>query len=576
MNAVRTRRGPMFVAAVAAFVIALNVGAVAAFHAAFPGVSLLPATAAGPPPKAKPAPVVPVAARTGALPAQAAVASVIAVNPRALAGWKAATSTTTVAGAPFDYACGTPDGPAPVVATSRGWVASTGPLPRHISGTVSVTVRAYGAGQGAVAFAQQKATVNDCVSAFQASRSGIGVDAMAIRSSSASTLMWRRGDVTVLLSTSSAGRPGNLATLAPVAAEFDTRLVAALTGVCADVTSTREDATRSPYANRAGFTGLTVPRTVTLDAGALAATSEPSTSAPVVPIPAPRKDVPYIGDLPERPASPVTPSALPKKVARPSLPDVPVPGPTATTVREAVEDATGPGCGWVFAGQGAPSFNAAQATAALAAATKTAQANLAAGHAKWVAAKGTYYVEYAQYLKDVDAFTAYAAQVEKVRAVWAKVRAERAEYQRALDRYTDAVRARERFLADQQRAQEEYAAALTACATTTGLSPAGMQVKTIGYVAEPVPPTPSPTPSPSPTVSPQPTPSPKPSPSVSPKPSVTPSPSPSPSATPQRVCPPPRPAILDEVPPEVPVKPVPPVSSGAGVASPAPSAAVTP
>lgn len=497
-----------FVAAVLVFVVAINVGAVSALHALFPGVSLRMSAQKATPKPSVTASAAPVAARTGALPAQQVVQAVMGPAVKTAAGWRAAGVTSQVTALSSELSCDLAGGgPAPVVARSRGWV-----LP---SGTVQATARAYSAGGGAVAFAQHKADVNDCGSAWQASRAGIGADAMAVWTGSYATLMWRRGDVVVSVATSTKGRPGDLSSVMGVAKALDARLAAALASTCVDVTSALADGARSPYVNRAGFTGLVRAHREVLDEAQVPAEAlSAPVAAPQVRIPAPTKSVPDVGDLPQRPEPPVSPSALPTPVPSPKVPSAPAKAPTSGTYPEQVADPDGPGCGWAFTGQVAPTFDAAAAQAAMVKAQVATQDRLVKGRVKWEKERRAYYVAYEKYLTQVDAFSEYAAQVEKVRAAWAKIDAARERYRDAVRAYEKALADREDFIARQEAAQEAFDDAVAECAK----------------------------------------PKPKPSPSPTPTPSV----SPTPSASPTPVCPPKRPAILDQEAPPEPTKPTPP------------------
>jgi hypothetical protein len=546
----RARR-PLVLLGVSA--VLANAGLVLGLHAAFPGLSLFPSSGEPAAQEQVADPVVrEVAQRGGPLPAESVLASVFASEPGALpgAGWQAASDPGGALGTPFDFACGAPMGAAPALVETRGWSQVNGPLPGNLNAAVTVSLRGYGAGAGAAAFEALEQSLRDCAGASRGGWSGLGVEAMTARSGQTAALVWREGDVLGQVTYQAAGAPGDLSAVAALAAEYDRRLVSSLTGTCVTVTSTLADASRSPYIDRAAYTGYAVPHEVRLDPEFQASTTAAATpalapdmvSVPEVPIPSPERVLPSVGVLPKKPADPVEPAALPVKVDRPVAPVPPVEAPTSKDVPELVADPQGPGCGWKFTGQVAPPFDASAAKTALAADMARGQQELQADWQTWLAQRRDYFAAYAAYQQQADAFTAYAAEVDVVRTAWAAVDARRATYAAAVKRYEDAAAAREKFLADQRTAQAEFDAAVTACAVAS---------------SAPVTPSPSDTPSATPTTSAAPTGAP----SLSPSPEATSSAAPT---TPAPVCPAPRPAVLDQQAPPVPQAPAPLVEAPAG------------
>jgi hypothetical protein len=538
---------------IAVSVVVLNVGVVAGLHALFPNLSFFPqeeTVAAAP----APAPAKTVAQRSGPLPAETVLGQVFASDPALLPGdgWRAASDQGGALGTPFDYPCGTPEGAAPVAVESRGWAQTTGPLPSDLRAAVTVSMRAYGAGGGAAAFAALEDSITGCSGASQSARSGLGVEAMAARNAVTAALVWREGDVLGVVTYQAAGNPGDLAAVTALAGEFDGRLTAALSGVCVAVDSTLADAGRSPYINRAAFTGRTVPYTVTLDqsfadaatARQAATTAQSGVVAPAVAVPAPVITLPTIGTLPTRPTGEgVTPDALPTKVDKPTAPTAPVAAATTKDIPRVVADPDGPGCGWAFTGQVAPAFDATAADTALKAAEKSTQSQLQTAWVTWLQQRDAYYVAYAAFQQQADAYIAYAQQVSDARVAWAKIDAARKTYDQQMKTYNDAVAARDKFLADQQTAQTAFDAAVASCQTSTA-SP-----------SETASPTGSPTSTPRrPTTPPSATPTGAPSTSAAPTTSAEP--------TPTQVCPPVRPLILDQQAPSVPTKPTAPAAPG--------------
>lgn len=553
-----TRRG-LTMPLVAVCVVLVNLGVLGGLHALFPDLSLFPrAETAAAAPEQKPSPAV--ALRTGPLPAEQVLAAVFASDPATLpgSGWQAGSDPGGAPGLPFDFACGTPDGPSAVVVESRGWAQVSGPLPTDLQAAITVSVRAYGAGGGGLAMESLRTTLGDCDAVTSGARSGLGVEAISARSGQTAALVWRRGDVIGALTYQVGGRSGDLLAVSALAAEYDTRLAAALTGACVSMDSTAADATRSPYLSRAAFTGRTVPVPVALDQVAAAAaearaaattlstpatptvTAAPATPAvttppssfsmptvtphPVVPVTIPAPDLPLpaeVKPLPARPAGVTDPVVVPTKVDRPKPPTAPTAAPASIDVPSRVADPDGPGCGWAFTGQAAPAFDAVKAAADLVHAKTAAQVQLQADWVQWLTARDAYYVAYADYATKAEVYLAYSKVIEAIRTAWTGVTDARTAYDAAMRTYQSAVAARDAFLAEQSAARAAYDAAVQACSSPT--------------------PTPTPTPSPTPT----------PTPTAAPTPTPTPGPS----------CPPVRPAILDQQAPPVPVQPTPPATA---------------
>lgn len=542
----RSDRSGFTVALIIVAVLAINSGVLLAIKAAFPNLAIFPqgkAAAAAPP--APPAPAK-IAALSGKVPAEVALDAVFARGPGSLpaaGGWRPSTAPPGASGTPFDYPCGIPGGPAPVVSKVRGFVQASGPHPGDVKASVSVSMRAYAAGQGGAALDALKENIRKCRGASAYSRSGVGVQALLATNAQTSNLIWRRGDVLGLVSFQTGGRAGNIGTVNPVVGEYDTRLIQALAGVCVETDSEVRDAARSPYVNPAAFTGLTLARPVGMPTPVDGKLPDGSVAPQVpalvpLPFPQPALDTPRVPELPRRPADPVTPAQAPEPRQRPEPPTVPSPAPTATQVPERVQDKTGPGCGWAFTGQIPPKFDQAKATAELKAAESKAQVALFAGKIAYINAQNGYQTQYGAYKQQVEEFSAYAAEVQRTRDSWLKIQQERDTYYWRLEQYNDAVRDRERFLQNQKEAQLRYEAAIEACRVEA---------------AKPKP-KPSPTASPTPVV----IASPKPGEPVPPSPAPTASPEATASPTPTIVCPPNRPRILDQAPPEVPAPPVPP------------------
>lgn len=490
--------------ATGAVVAALTVGAIAAT-----GVSLAPRGPAEAAPAPSATPTVERASLAGT-PAQAAITAVLGSRPEPT--WSPAGTVTWTAASPFDEECGRPGDVDAALAGARAFTVGRD--------QVLVSVWAYSAGQGATALAGWSTGLGTCASSGRVGRvrvdgpGGTGVVAWmrpAAGTTGAAMLLWRRGDVLAAVSVPSA-KPDKLAQRAAV---VDVALMKALAGRCADTSSTRADAARSPWTARDQFTGLTQPLTVTVDPSPTPAAQPGADPVPDAWTPSPLPSV----SLPERPADPVWPADLPAPVASPAVPRRPTPAPVTTSVPSRVDDTVGPGCGWAFTGQVKPPYDAATEDALTAARAAQAEADLAALQAQWQSDMVAFWRDVPLYEQQAALFSDYADSVRSVATAWDAITRQRQRYATEVDAYNAAVAARDEFLAQQAAARAQYEAEVARCDST---------------------PTPLPTPS------------------VTPTPGDTGVPVPTPAPTTVDGCPPVVPPILYESPPEVPPLPTPP------------------
>jgi hypothetical protein len=473
------------------------------------GVSLAPRSAAEmapASPSASPVPTVVVADT----PAQQAIAATLAESPSA--GWTAATELSWTGGTPFDTACGRPDTDAALAGTRIYGVGKR---------QVVVTVLAYSAGAGAVAFQQWSDALGSCASTYRysvpAPTAGAVLATITAQAGrpAASAMFWRRGDVVVMVAT-----PGTSSTgLASQAARIDGRLVGALAGRCASITSGTADAVRSPWIDGITFTGLTVQVPVSITPSPL------PTDQVVSPVPLTWSAAPLpSASIPTRPADPVWPQDLPTPVASPSRPVAPSPAASVTAVPSRTDDPTGPGCGWAFAGMDHPPYDAGAEAAAAQALQAQAVGALSAGQQLYQNNVLQFWQLVPQYQQEAAAWTAYVNAVRTVASAWDSISTQRADYADAVAAYDAAAQARSDFLNQQSAAQAQYDADLSRCALLRA----------------------SPTPTPTGTATPTPTTTDTATPTVSPSPTVVPG------------CPPAKPPILTQKPPTVPPVPTPP------------------
>lgn len=498
----------------------LNLGVVIGLHSV--GISVfrssdattLPTVASG---------VVPVADTSALTPARRAIVQILNDGPGP--SWAPSGPVTWAAGTAFDFACPANPAAAPVISGARLFTGN--------GQSVTVTARAYAAGQGAVAFAGLFAAWHNC---DQESK-GVGVIAAAAPGVDAltgwvsgttaggpsSTLMWRRGDVVLTVSHTDTS-PNSLASSAY---QLDAVADTAIAGICADVSSTLADAARSPWVTQIGYTGLQVAVPV-----AVTAPTDPAPPPGVTPVPDNAVvSAPPILTLPSQPTGTLLPSALPSPIAVPLIPLRPSPAPSETSALATEQDPVGPGCGWSFTGQAVPQFDAVAAAATLVTAQQRAVASLQAQQSQWQQQTVAFWQQYAAYSTTLAAFTNYVDQVNVIAAAWTTIATNRTQYAAAVVAYNLAVAAQTAFLTQQGQAEAAYNTEVNVCA---GSAPPVSASPTALPTAS--------TTSPTPTASPTPT-------GASPTPTAT------PTLTPG--CPPVRPPILDQPVPSVPPQPSP-------------------
>ncbi|QWC84546.1 hypothetical protein KLP28_13360 [Nocardioidaceae bacterium] len=401
----------------------------------------------------------------GSTPAEEVVRQAAAFTPRALARkpWRETSSSTGVSDIGLAFGCSPPDKPTAMVGRSRSWVASTGPLPTDVAGTVSVSVRAYGAGGGGLALAQLSGAVSSCASTYETSAPEVGVESFGFASSDLSTLVWRRGDVLVSMAFQQSGGPGSLDAVTPWANAYDKRLRALLATTCAAQRAPVNASVRSPHLEPGRYEGRRDFHVVRLDVPAGWETAEEMTTAPTIPIPGPDLGLPEQPYRPYPPAAPIFPASLPSEVVRPALPTAPEPAPEQAKAGEPVPDPVGPGCGWDFTGQAAPRFDAERAERIYLERRAEVQRSLRQQWRTWQEEQADYWEAYDAYESQAPAYLAYVEDASAVAAAWAEIQAERDAYASALAAREAAIEARKQFFIDQRRAQRRYDAAVVEC-----------------------------------------------------------------------------------------------------------------
>ena len=229
--------------------LGLNLTVAFLVHSAFPALRFTPGADEPPAASATRPSVADVAQRTGKTPAEVVISLVLATPPALPAGAQPVSALQGVPSSAVDLVCGTRTGPGPVTAAGRGWAVGNGSQVTNLQAGYTVTMSAYGAGQGAVAFNALAGQVNDhCAnrsgSAYLVGSTGAGVDAATARvnrsGNGTTAFFWRRGDVVAMVAATGPSVPMKMVK------EYDARLAAALAGVCVTNDSAAADAARSP------------------------------------------------------------------------------------------------------------------------------------------------------------------------------------------------------------------------------------------------------------------------------------------------------------------------------------------
>ncbi|MGK3708762.1 hypothetical protein [Arthrobacter sp. IK3] len=476
-------------------------------------------------------------------PATIALTGLLQNPPR---GWKANGDLQSAVVAPLPYSC-----PVQNSAASTS-LARAFTIDGH---RVRVTVQAYTAGLGAEALAQMHAGAQRCAGTegavaqspiYGADKPGpdAAVASVSHGGQRSAVASFRSGDVIAFVS----GQ--NSQVLVDAAVQLKGPLDTALQGVCADISSTPKDASRSPF-SLAGYSQFTRPVTVRIpDVGLPSTDPSPSASpsapaspqstqpseepaAPSYPVPAP-----VIADAPAEPMAepdfPVWP-LMPEALPFPEAPKAPASeAPTARSFPVPADDKAGPGCGWSFTGQKAPGFDADAALASEKQQSEQALKDLKADAKTWQGDVLAYWKSYDAYKKDAEKYKKYAAEVAETNRAWSAIVDKWDKYYELKAEYDEYVAERDAFLERRDAARAEYDEQVKAC-----LRPLPPEAGT-PLVPEPGTDTPAPDPSPS----------------ASPSPSATQLPAQERRLQSRPGCPAEKPEILSEAVPLVPKEPL--------------------
>ena len=432
-----------------------------------------------------------------------AAATVSATMATEVPGFTGAAATNLGSGVAAAYPCDVSSPTQPVISQYRSY--NTG------ASVVTATASVYPTGAGPWTMETLAAQLTDCADRrSEVNRAddidGLGVRAITADLPSGALFLVRRGDVILRIT-------GPRQEAEAVVTALDATLASNL-GACADPVGAVGDERRNPWLTDVPYQGLLADLTVNVDP---LGPPIPTMGVTAVALDTPVPDLPTV-EVPDRPTDPVWPAELPAQVVKPTAPTSPGPEPVSTVIKVPEIDSVGPVCGWGYTLTAAPDVNATEIAERKSTLALAARTNLLARQQAWRPAVLTFYQEWATYQTAVSTYQRYATQVSAISAAWSAITDQRAAYRAALASYERAIVQRDEFLAAQTAARTAYDAEVAACLI----------------------PLPPPTPTPTPT------------------PGVTPEPTPTPTPTPVRVCPPVRPAILDQLPPIVPVKPTPP------------------
>ena len=385
------------------FVLLIAVNGAAAAGLQRLGVDLLPRTAAAPSvpqsTAAKPA------AAPASLPPAAAVLAVLDEPLASLRGL-ASSDVGAASGWPTDRSCG-PVTVAAALARSVGVAGSpdTG-RPEGGSGAI-VTVRVFGAGGGGAVMDELQSRARNCRSAGWSPARGPGTQAAVLQLGSASTLVWRRGDVVASASVYGPAAPA----AAAVAVELDQRLEPVLSGRCLDQDSVPADALRSPYVAGPEFAGRLVEQVVRADARDLE--PPPPLTDPTAASDPAEPELFSVPDPLPSPPLPLPPVDLPSTPALPELPVEPSANATERAVPVRTPDPDGPGCGWAFLGQRAPVFDAAAASTRQQQLVAQAHADFRIEYLDYLERRSSYQGLYVEYARMANSYARWVTLVQQ-------------------------------------------------------------------------------------------------------------------------------------------------------------------
>lgn len=380
--------------------------------------------------------------------------------------WKSNSVLSHSAGLPYPFNCVQP---AATLTGSKGYDGSV---------DSQVTYAAYPAGIGAVAFDNLVNKVNNC----KANRTSVWLEKKKLGAEAYSAdvswgrnhtevTFWRRGDIITFVATDTKANSTKLAR------KVDDFLLSAMGDACLDKESLVRDAKRNAFFSGDKFKGLSrIEKLTTPKVDKPTLTEDQSASGvKVTAIPAVDKKVKKVDietaetlvqpdprlNLPESSYS-LWPK-LPEEAAFPRMPDVPTPQKLESVATLRIDDISGPGCGWNFLSTVKPDFDEELVEQANSRLVHDEQSLLDSDGLRWRSDVLTYWILYAEYLKDIPEYEKYRAKVEIIFKEWGKIHKRWKEYYKEYEKWYDLDQARLKFIEDQKTARSLYESRRLAC-----------------------------------------------------------------------------------------------------------------
>lgn len=389
-------------------------------------------------------------------------------------GWEGKGEVLSSPQSPYPFSCDT-SGINPAISVGR--LFSVG------GEQVQVVTTAYTAGLGYEGMKKRFESLNKCQGggASSSTLGGLGEESYQVdvnkSNSHTKDIVFRDGDLVTYVVTS----PGD-GNAYSQAKSFRDHLMKTIGDTCAAPTVSESDAVRNPY-GRVEYKGywknrdvkiekFPLPkdgRTVQLNEDGTQKTEEEQKAQQVK---KPKKvykldpqpvDVPDV-TVPEQPTEyPVWP-LLPAPMDKPVEPVSPGAQPVVTkVVQEQVRDSQGPGCGWDFTGSVEPEFDDAVARVEFTQKQTAAKSELRKQAQQWQKDVLNYWSEYNTFETNLSKWNKYSQDVNKVSEAWDRIRHSWEVYYADKEVYDNAVQARKDFIAEKERAAQEYPRAQEIC-----------------------------------------------------------------------------------------------------------------
>lgn len=359
--------------------------------------------------------------------------------------WKPTSTVVTAAGLPYALSCVVP---APALSESKSYA---------VDGVeAQVTFAAWPAGLGGEMYSRFVNDVPTCKPSesyvYTYGVTGIGIEAshsdVSWSVNNIDTVFFRRGDLLVFVATAD-GQDAEGKAMA-----IDQVLNSTLTdGVCPDQTLGVDAQVRNAFFSAKRFTGLV--RRTKVEAEKLPRPNLPPAlktkgveklkgkgkAIPVTPVTLPSDDYAY-PLWPELP-TPVTISTVPTLPAKQKLQDF---------EGQRIPDPIGPGCGWAFLSTLEAAYDEEAVAAKNKVILRAAQEALDADGPRWQKETLRYWDQYHSYLASIANYESYRSEVRAVGAAWELIRQAWDAYYTAYANWQVKEAERLQFIADQKQA----------------------------------------------------------------------------------------------------------------------------